>query len=71
MRSWWIGRDVGGEDMSNWEDKIVILLEDEKLRWKMGEAGLEKVKEFTWDKIAEQTVGVYREILGVKIDSWK
>ena len=44
-------------------DKIVTLLKDEKLRRKMGEAGKEKVKEFTWDKIAEQTVEVYKEIL--------
>ena len=52
------------ENVEELADKIVALSKDEKLRRKMGEAGKEKVKEFTWDKIAEQTVKVYREILG-------
>lgn len=56
------------ENVEDLADKIVTLLKDEKLRQKMGEAGKEKVKEFTWDKIAEQTVEVYKEILGAKID---
>ena len=49
-------------------EKIVILLKDKEMQEKMGEAGLEKVKEFTWEKIAEQTVKVYKEVLskGVK-----
>ena len=54
------------ENAEDLAEKIVTLLKDDKLRQKMGEAGKEKVKEFTWDKIAEQTVEVYREILGVK-----
>lgn len=44
-------------------EKVVTLLKDEKLRREMGEAGLEKVKEFAWDKIAEQTVEVYKECI--------
>lgn len=44
-------------------DKIMTILENEKLREKMGEAGRERAKEFTWDKIAERTVEVYKEIL--------
>ena len=43
-------------------------MKNEELRERMGEAGKENVKEFTWDKIAEQTVEVYREILGAEID---
>ncbi|MCK4735828.1 MAG: glycosyltransferase family 4 protein [Methanophagales archaeon] len=54
---------VEPENIGDLADKIVILLEDEKLRRKMSEAGRERVKEFTWDKIAEQTVEVYKEIL--------
>ena len=34
----------------------------------MGEAGRERIKEFTLDKIAEQTVEGDKEILWVKID---
>ena len=44
-------------------EKIIVLLRDEELRKKMGEAGRERAKEFTWDKIAEQTVDLYNEIL--------
>jgi len=51
------------ENVEDLAEKIVILLKDEKLRRKMGDAGLERVKEFTWNKITEQTVEVYREIL--------
>ena len=51
------------ENVEDLADKIVTVLKDEKLREKMGDAGREKVKEFTWERIAEQTVEVYREIL--------
>lgn len=44
-------------------EKLTILLQDRELREEMGKAGAERVKEFTWEKIAERTVGVYREIL--------
>jgi glycosyltransferase involved in cell wall biosynthesis len=44
-------------------DKIMTILENEELGEKMGEAGRERAKEFTWDKIAERTVEVYKEIL--------
>ena len=44
-------------------DKIMTILKNEELGEKMGEAGRERAKEFTWDKIAERTVEVYKEIL--------
>ena len=44
-------------------DKIMTILKNEELREKMGEAGRERAKEFTWDKVAERTVEVYKEIL--------
>ena len=44
-------------------DKIMTILKNEELREKMGEAGRERAKEFTWDKIAERTVEMYKEIL--------
>ena len=44
-------------------EKVIMLLKNKELREKMGEAGRERAKEFTWDKIAEQTVGVYKEII--------
>ena len=48
-------------------EKILILLENKKLREKMGKAGRERAEEFTWDKIAEQTVEVYKEILQMRV----
>lgn len=43
-------------------EQITVLLKDEKLRKKMGAAGRERAEEFSWAKIADQTVAVYREI---------
>lgn len=43
--------------------KIVILLQDQELREKMGKTAERKIKEFSWEKIAEKTINVYREIL--------
>jgi glycosyltransferase involved in cell wall biosynthesis len=44
-------------------ENVITLLKDKELREKMGEAGRERAKEFAWDKIAEQTIGVYKSIL--------
>ncbi len=52
-----------GGNVEDLAEKVIALLNDEKLRDKMGKAGRERVKDFTWDKIAEQTVSVYKEIV--------
>jgi glycosyltransferase involved in cell wall biosynthesis len=39
------------------------LLGDEELRARMREAGRARARELTWDKTAEQTVALYREVL--------
>ena len=44
-------------------EKVITLLKDKELREKMGKAGRERAKEFTWENIAERTVEVYKEIL--------
>ena len=44
-------------------DKIVTLVQNQEMREEMGKAGEIKVREFTFDKIAGQTVKLYREIL--------
>jgi glycosyltransferase involved in cell wall biosynthesis len=46
-------------------EKILNLLNDKELREKMGKAGKKRAEEFTWDKIAKQTVEVYKEILKI------
>lgn len=47
-------------DLAN---KIIFLLQNEDLRNKMGEAGRERAKNFTWDKIAERTLKLYNEVI--------
>jgi glycosyltransferase involved in cell wall biosynthesis len=44
-------------------EKVIILLKNKEMREKMGKEGREKAKEFSWDKIAEKTVKVYKEML--------
>ncbi|MCZ7393808.1 MAG: glycosyltransferase family 4 protein [Candidatus Methanoperedens sp.] len=48
------------EDLAN---KIITLLKNDKLREEMGNAAKEKAKQYDWNKIAERTVEIYREII--------
>jgi glycosyltransferase involved in cell wall biosynthesis len=48
------------DDLAN---KMIILLKDEKLRKRMGDAGREKAKEFTWERVAEKTMQTYQEVI--------
>lgn len=42
----------------------VQLLKDEKLRRKMGENAYKKLKtDFSWDRIAERTIEVYKGVI--------
>lgn len=50
-------------DVNSLAERAITLLQSKELRKKMGEAGLEKVKEFSWDKIADKTVNLYREVI--------
>ena len=47
-------------------EKIKSVLENELLRKEMITKGLQKVKEYSWEKCAEETLQVYREVLGNK-----
>jgi glycosyltransferase involved in cell wall biosynthesis len=66
--------EVGGDaaiyfDPYNEEDmaeKISRVLDDETLRKTMIAKGLEKVKEYSWKKCAEETLQVYKEVLESK-----
>ena len=51
------------ENVEDLAEKIITLLKDKELREKMGKAGRERAKEFTWDKAAERTVEVYEEVV--------
>jgi glycosyltransferase involved in cell wall biosynthesis len=44
-------------------DAIIYLLENEDVRERMGKSGREKVKDYSWERIAEETEKVYKEVL--------
>lgn len=48
-------------DLAN---KLIALLQNTKLREMMAGAGQERAKEYSWDKIAEKTMNMYKEIFG-------
>lgn len=51
------------ENIEELAEKVILLLRDEELRVKMGEAGRERAREFTWERSAEMTVEVYKEVI--------
>ena len=63
--------EVGGDaaiyfnpyDEKDMADKIRMVLDNEQLRDVMVKKGLEKVKEYSWDKCARETLKVYEEVL--------
>lgn len=51
------------ENVEELAEKIISLLGDKERRTKMGEAGRERAKGFTWERSAERTVEVYKEVI--------
>ncbi len=45
-------------------ETLIYLLENEDLRKRMGEKGKAIVKSYTWEKVAERTEKVYKQLLG-------
>ncbi|NQE52738.1 Trehalose synthase, partial [ANME-1 cluster archaeon GoMg3.2] len=53
-------------------DAIIKLLKDEKLRKKMGENAYKKLKtDLSWDKIAEETIEVYKKAINEYKNRWR
>ena len=48
------------------ENSMLKILNDEDLRVDLSKKGFEKVKEFTWEKCAEETLQVYSSLLKQK-----
>lgn len=46
--------------------KISEVINDEELRKELIEKGNQKVKEYSWDKVARETAEVYRKVISVK-----
>ena len=63
--------EVGGDavvycnpyDVENIKNKIVMVLNDEKLQQEMIQKGLQRVKNFTWEKSAKKHLEVFEEAL--------
>lgn len=61
-------KEVGGDaalyfnpkDESDMEEKIIKVLEDKKLRAELIKKGEKRVKDFSWEKTARQTLEVYK-----------
>jgi glycosyltransferase involved in cell wall biosynthesis len=50
-------------------EQIIMLVRNQETRERMGEAGRRRVRDFTFDKIAEQTVKLYQAILGTPLQN--
>lgn len=63
--------EVGGDavsycdpfDITDIKSKIELVLSDEELQQKMIQKGLERAKEFSWEKSAEEHMKVFKEVL--------
>ena len=54
----------GGLDVfEDIKEKIEMVLNDEKLQQEMIQKGLQRAKEFTWEKSAKEHLEVFEEVL--------
>ena len=51
------------EDEQDLASKIMSLLDNDDLRVKMGENAIERVQEFTWERVADETLTLYSKLL--------
>ncbi len=50
------------KDTKAWADAIYKVLTNKNLQKEMGEKSLQQAKKFTWEKCAQETLGVYEEV---------
>ena len=50
-------------DVDSLADKLIALLSDDDLWWKMGERGISWAAEFNWDRAAGETMALCEEII--------
>lgn len=51
-------------DVEGLAEAMLQVLTDADLREELRRKGLERAKQFTWERTARETVAVYREVLG-------
>jgi glycosyltransferase involved in cell wall biosynthesis len=56
---------VDSRSVDELADALASVLESSELRDRLGRKGLERSRDFTWERCAEATVAVYRELVGV------
>jgi len=56
---------VNPEDVDELAEAMMRVLDDEILQSQLRSRGLERAKQFTWQRAARQTLAVYREVCGV------
>lgn len=54
---------VPPRDVRQLTEALITLAKDENLRKKMAEKGLEKVRDYSWEKVAERVVDYYNKVL--------
>lgn len=57
------GVQVSPEDVPRLAEEIQLLLSDSIRHKEMSQRGLERAKQFTWEKCAEMTLGVYNRVV--------
>jgi len=63
--------EVGGDavvycnpnDINDIKDKIEMVLDDEKLQEELRQKGLQRAKEFSWEKSASKHIEVFQEVM--------
>ena len=54
---------VSARDSKELADATIYLLENDELRKRMGKNGREKVKAYSWEKLAKDTEKIYEKVL--------
>jgi D-inositol-3-phosphate glycosyltransferase len=57
------GFTITGHDPGDYADRVLRILGDPDLARRMGEAGAERARAFSWDATARESLAVYRELL--------
>ncbi|MBI4708381.1 MAG: glycosyltransferase family 4 protein [Candidatus Omnitrophica bacterium] len=52
-------------DVSDMANKIIEVLVDEKLRQGLIKKGRQRLEKFSWQKTAQETLGIYREVVNI------
>lgn len=52
------------KDVGDIAEKIKNVIDDKKLQGELSQKGLEHVKQFSWEQVADETIKVYKKVVG-------